>query len=123
MGSHPLNLLVRFLLELAALGAFGYWGWQQAEGALAYLLAIGLPVLTAVLWVTFAVPEDPSRSGHAPVPVPGLLRLLLELLFFASAAAALVHAGVVLPGRLLGIVTIIHYGLSFDRLKWLVRQR
>lgn len=80
MGSHPLNLLVRFLLELAALGAFGYWGWQQAEGALAYLLAIGLPVLTAVLWVTFAVPEDPSRSGHAPVPVPGLLRLLLELL-------------------------------------------
>ncbi|MCA9936730.1 MAG: YrdB family protein [Ardenticatenaceae bacterium] len=122
MGSHPLNLLLRFLLELAALTALGYWGWQQADGALAYMWAIGLPVVTAVLWATFAVPNDPSRSGKAPVPVPGLLRLLLELLVFGTAVAALYSAGARLPGLLLGGITAIHYGLSVDRLKWLIRQ-
>ncbi len=75
MGSHSLNLALRFLLELAALGAMGYWGWTQHEGPVRWRWAIGLPLVAAVLWGTFAVPNDPSRSGQAPVPIPGILRL------------------------------------------------
>jgi hypothetical protein len=32
MGSHPLNLAVRFALELSALAALGVWGWRQGDG-------------------------------------------------------------------------------------------
>ena len=32
MSAHPINLALRFILELAALYALGYWGWTQHDG-------------------------------------------------------------------------------------------
>lgn len=40
MGSHPLNLTIRFLLEVAALLAPGIWGWQQRDSWPRVVLAI-----------------------------------------------------------------------------------
>jgi len=122
MGSHPVNLAVRFLLEIAALVVIGYWGWTQHEGFLQYLLAIGGPILAAVLWSTFAVPDDPSRSGKAPVPVPGIVRLALELAMFGFAVWALHDAGNSLLALILVVIVVIHYALSYDRIAWLLRQ-
>ena len=85
MGTHPINLAVRFLLEMAALISLGVWGWKVGDSWTRYILAIGIPLILAVGWGTFAVPDDPSRSGSAPVPVPGIIRLLLELGFFSVA--------------------------------------
>ena len=82
MGSHPINLAVRFLLEVVALGSMGLWGWTQHGGVGRWLWAIGLPLIAAIVWGTFAVPNDPSRSGEAPVVTSGILRLLIELLIF-----------------------------------------
>jgi len=121
MGSHPLNLTLRFLLELTAMWAMGYWGWTQHEGPVRWLLAIGTPLLAAILWGTFAVLDDPSRSGKAPVPTPGVLRLLLELSFFVFATIALVASQRVSAGWVLGITTIFHYAISYDRILWLFR--
>ncbi len=123
MGSHPLNLALRFLLELAALTAIGFYGWRLSDGPLRYLAVIGLPLIAAVLWGTFAVPDDPSRSGEAPVPVPGLLRLILELAFFGFAAWALYSMRAVSWSLILAGLTVIHYLLSYDRLAWLLQQR
>jgi len=89
MGSNPINLGVRLLLEIGALVGYGYWGWTVSDGVLRYLLALAIPLVAAVVWGTFAVLEDPSRSGKAPVPVSGLLRLIIELTFFALASYAL----------------------------------
>lgn len=122
MGSHPVNLAVRFILEIAALVAIGYWGWTQHDGFVRYLLVIGGPILAAVLWATFAVPDDPSRSGKAPVPVPGIIRLALELAIFAFAAWALYDAGNSLLALILAAVVIVHYALSYDRIAWLLKQ-
>jgi hypothetical protein len=122
MGSHPVNLAVRFILEIAALVAIGYWGWTQHDGFVRYLLAVGGPVLAAVLWGTFAVPDDPSRSGKAPVPVPGIIRLALELAIFAFAAWALYDAGHGLLALILAIAVVVHYALSYDRIAWLLKQ-
>ncbi len=122
MGSHPVNLAVRFLLELAAYVAMGYWGWTRREGPLRYVLAIGIPVLAAILWATFAVPDDPSRSGKAPVPVPGILRLVLELAFFAFATWALYDTGNTVLSLILAVVVVVHYAVSYDRIGWLIRQ-
>lgn len=122
MGSQPINLGVRFLLELCALAAVGYWGWSQHQGPLRVLAALGLPLLMAIAWSTFAVPDDPSRSGRAPVPVPGVVRLLLELAAFAFASWALYAAGGRALAVVFAVVVVIHYLVSYDRIAWLVRQ-
>jgi len=122
MGSHPINLAFRFLLEVVALLAIGYWGWSTSEGMLRFVLALGLPLTAAVLWGTFRVPNDASSSGKAPVPVPGILRLLLELALFAFAVWALYDAGAVRLSWVLGFAVVVHYALSYDRISWLIRQ-
>lgn len=122
MGSHPINLLIRFLLEMGGLVALGRAGWVYGEGVYAYASAIAIPLVAAVLWGTFAVPDDPSRSGKAPVPVPGVIRLMLEAVFFLSATWSLVATGFGAYGWIYGLVVLIHYAASYDRLAWLIRQ-
>jgi hypothetical protein len=122
MGSHPINLAIRFLLELSALLAMGVWGWQQREGWLRYVLALGIPLMAALLWGICAVPRDPSRSGKAPIAVPGLIRLMLELAIFAFAAWALYASSSVALSWILGIAVAIHYLISYDRIRWLIEQ-
>lgn len=122
MGSHPVNLAFRLFLELAAYFALGYWGWTQHEGIWRFVWGIGLIAVAAVIWGTFAVPDDPSRSGKAPVPVPGAVRLVIELAFFAAGTWAFFVADRPIWGLALGILTVIHYGLSYDRIIWLLKR-
>jgi drug/metabolite transporter (DMT)-like permease len=119
MAYHPLNLAVRFVLEIAALVALGYWGFDRHEGVWRFVLGIGLPLLAAAAWGIFAVPGDRSRSGKAPVPIPGWVRSLLELAFFALAAWALCGAGKPILALVLAGITIVHYAASYDRVAWL----
>jgi uncharacterized membrane protein len=123
MSQNPINLAVRFLLELAALAALAYWGWTQHTGLLRLLLAGGLPLLAAILWAVFAVPGDRSRSGGAPLPVPGIVRLLLELLLFGTAAWCLYDSGQVLLANIFGLIVLVHYIVSYDRILWLLRKK
>lgn len=123
MGSHPLNLALRLLLEMGALAAAGYYGWKLADGPLRFVAAIGLPLILAAIWGTFAVPDDPSRSGNAPVAVPGPLRLALELAIFAFATWALYSTKALTWSLVLGGLTVLHYVLSYDRIAWLLGSR
>jgi hypothetical protein len=122
MGSHPINLAIRFLLELSALAAMGVWGWRQSEGWYRFLLALGIPIIVAVVWGTFAVPNDPSRSGSAPIAVPGILRLTIELAYFTFATWALYDLGFTGLSWTLGIIVVLHYITSYDRILWLITQ-
>lgn len=112
MNNHPINLTVRFLLELSALGALGAWGWQRGEGGWRWVLMLLLPLLAAALWGTFRVPGDP---GPAPVAVPGLLRLALEGIFFAAAIWALFDLQATRLGWTMAVVVVLHYLVSYDR--------
>ena len=123
MAYHPLNLAFRLLLELAALGAVGFYGWKLTDGPLRIVAAIGLPLIVAVLWGTFAVPDDPSRSGNAPVPIPGALRLGLELAIFGFATWTLYSTRAVSWSLVLGGLVLLHYALSYDRIAWLLEPR
>lgn len=122
MATHPVNLAARFLLELAALAALVVWGWTQHEGFWRFAWAIGLPILAAAAWGTFAVPDDPSRSGKAPVAVPGLVRLLLELAIFAAAVWAFLASDWNQAGVALAVLVLLHYATSYDRILWLLRR-
>ncbi|HSO28232.1 MAG TPA: YrdB family protein [Anaerolineales bacterium] len=119
MANHPLNLALRFLLELAGLFAYGYWGWTQHQGWARWAWAVGLPVAAALAWGVFRVPGDP---GNAPVAAPGWARLLLEVLFFGGAVWALYASGRVLWAASFAVVVLAHYAVSYDRILWLLRK-
>jgi hypothetical protein len=61
------NLLLRFLLELFALGALGYWGLKTGSATITkVVLGCGAPVVAAVLWGTFVSPRAPPRPRCCP---------------------------------------------------------
>jgi hypothetical protein len=119
MGQNPINLALRFFLELAALYCMGYWGWTRHAGLLRYLLAIGLPLLAAVIWGVFRVPGD---GGPPRVRVSGVIRFLIEILFFGFATWGLFAAGATTAGWVFGGLTLFHYIISYDRVTWLLKQ-
>ncbi|MGD8605366.1 MAG: YrdB family protein [Anaerolineales bacterium] len=123
MGFHPLNLGLRFILELAALFSLGVWGKSLSPGFPGIVGMIAVPLAAAAAWGTFRTPEDRSASGRAPVAVPGWARLLLEAIFFIWAAWGLYQAGYPTAAAILAGTTLFHYALSYDRIAWLLRQR
>jgi hypothetical protein len=79
------NLALAFLLELCALGTFGYWGFKTGSATLSkFGLGIGAPLLAAVVWGVFVAPR---------AAVPELLRFVIQVLFFGSAALGLSTTG------------------------------
>jgi hypothetical protein len=84
------QLALRFGLEVASLLSIGAWIRHRANGPLGWILTLGIPVAIMLAWATFAVKGDPSRSGSAPVPVPGVIRLGIEVAVFVCGAAALI---------------------------------
>ena len=121
MGFHPANLALRFLLELAALAAAAMWGWRAGIEWTRYLLSALVPITMAVAWGVLAVPDDPSRSGSAPIPVAGVVRLGVEAVFFGFAVWALHSEGFTKASWALGVAVTLHYVLSYDRIGWLFR--
>ncbi|HSL29518.1 MAG TPA: YrdB family protein [Anaerolineales bacterium] len=115
MANNPLNLALRFLLELYALYAMGYWSWHRFDGLTRILLMIIVPLFAATLWGVFRIPGE-SPKGRAPVPVPGAVRLLIEACFFGFAVWGLFDAGAIQAGTIFGIALVIHYALSYDRI-------
>ena len=80
------NLLLAFLVELVALGIFAWWGWDTGSTTLArWLLAVGLPLVTAVVWGLFAAPTA-TRGTPA-------VRWIVKVLVFGLAGAALWSLG------------------------------
>ena len=105
-----------------ALFAFARWGWTAFGDGVQWAAAIMAPLALTAAWGTFNVAGDPSRSGGAPVPVPGRIRLGLEIAFFALGAWALALAGPSPAGWIFAAIVAGHYGLSWDRIAWLLRR-
>jgi hypothetical protein len=101
------NLAIRFLLELCALAALGYWGFNAHTNTLMkFILGIGAPLLAAIVWGLFVSPK-------AAITVHPLLRLAIEALVFGSAILGLVSAG--RPGLAwtFGLVLLVNEVLRF----------
>jgi len=118
---HPANLALRFFVEIAALGGFSVLTLRLTDGLWRYLAVILVLALLMTLWGVFAVPEDPSRSGNAPVRVPGGLRLLLEFAILFGGAWAFHAAGYSWAGHSLAGLVVVHYLLWTNRIVWLLQ--
>lgn len=122
MAYHPVNLGFRFLLEVVGLSAFAFWGWAWG-GWIRWPLAIGAVLGAMAVWGVFRTPGDES-SGSGVVATPGPVRLALELGFFALAVLALFTAyandRADWLALALAVAVVIHYALSWDRVRWLL---
>ncbi len=102
-----INAAVSFLLELAMLGAFAYWGAQSGESTLIkVVLAVGLPLVAIVIWGVYNAP----RSARRLPPVP---RILLSLLLFIGAAVALAVAGQPALALVFVVVAVVNQVLIY----------
>lgn len=121
LSNHPANLGLRFLLEIGALLAFGYWGWHLVDSPLHIVLGIGVPLLIATAWGIFGVTGDTRGRGKAPVPVLGPLRLALELAVLFGAGLALAEAGKTVWGVIFAAIVLIQHIASIGRIRWLLQ--
>jgi hypothetical protein len=81
------NLALAFLLELAMLVAFGWWGYQTGQGTQWQItLAIGAPLVVAIFWGLVVAPRAALRT-------PPSVKFALALAVFALAAVALYVTG------------------------------
>ncbi|MFD1645595.1 YrdB family protein [Haloarchaeobius litoreus] len=99
----PVNRGLRFLLEVLALLAIAYWGFESGD-SLPVSVALGLaaPLSVAVVWGVFGSPQ-------AAVPVSDRGRLLLEGLVFGAATAGLYAVGQpILAGLFAALVVANH---------------
>jgi hypothetical protein len=118
MASNPLNLALRFVLELVALGGLALLGWAIGGDSWRLVPAIVLPILAGAAWGIFRIPNDP---GRAAVPVPGPVRLALEIAVFAGGVAGYAVAGHQTVALVVGAVVVGHYVASYDRVLRLLR--
>ncbi len=100
------NLGLYFLLELCAFAAVGYWGWQVGDALPLKLgLAIGVPLLIAVVWGTFLSPR-------ASRPLPGPIQWGIKLAIFLGAAALLAVVGQTTLAWYFAITAIVSSGVA-----------
>ena len=102
----PANDGLRFLLELSALAAVAYWGWSEHGGVWRWVLVVAAPLAIALVWGRWVAPK-------AKVRVADPWKLLLELLVFGSAVAALALADRPVLAIVMGAATLLHLALTF----------
>ncbi len=101
------NVALRFLLELSVLAALGYAGYRiGANGLLRIVLAVGMPVVVAGVWITFGAPG-------AALLLKDPLHVVLEIVVFFGAAVALVRARQPVFGLALAVLFVINRSLMY----------
>lgn len=107
-----INAALAFLLELAMLAAFGYWGFYGDKSLLAkWTLGIGLPVLIAIVWGMYFAPRAAHRLGN-------ISGNLLSLTLFLSASAALYYTGHTLLAIFFAVTAIVNRVLILLWKQW-----
>ncbi|MFW2513299.1 DUF2568 domain-containing protein [Demequina sp. SO4-13] len=70
-----------FLAELGMYVGFAWWGLAAYQGAMSWIVGIGLPVAIMAIWAVFLSPRAPM-----PPPEPAQLAVRIGLLLLGAAA-------------------------------------
>ena len=96
-----LNLGVRFfVVELGALAAAAYWGWEATSGPGRWYLAILAPAVVIVVWALFVSPR-------ARVRVSKEAALAVELVLLGVVTFGLAVTGPVWLGVAYGAIAVV----------------
>lgn len=82
------------------LAALAYWGFDATDGALAWVLGIGAPLLAITVWGAFVAPK-----ARWPVSTP--VRLAIEFALFGAAVVGLVVAGQTVLAAVLAVAASV----------------
>lgn len=100
------NLALKFLLEVAAIAAFAYWGANTGAMPLSLILAVAAPAIAIAAWAVLAAPKAARR-------LPPETRIPFELTVFLGAVLALLVAGAPGPAVIMaGLVVLNAVGLT-----------
>ena len=100
----PVNLALRFALELAALAAFAAYGLHAIHGPARFALAAALVLAAAAVWGRWAAPASRHRLAEPA-------RLVVEVGFFTAAGMALAATVQSVLGAALTAVAMANAGL------------
>ena len=95
-------LAAAFFIELAALFALGWWGFDT--GGIA--LGIGLPLFVAIVWGAVLSPK-------ASIEIPGAAIFALKALVFGSATVALLAIDRTSAAEVFGAAVVIDSALLY----------
>jgi hypothetical protein len=93
-------LTVRFLLELAALGALFITGLELVGGFTGVLVGAASVVVAAVVWGLFVAPR-------ARIAAPTAVRLAIEVVVFVAASGGLLLVGRPAPAIALATIYLL----------------
>ena len=113
----PANATLRFVCEVAALYGIGAGAWAWTDSVIATVV---LPVVAAIAWGVFRVPDDPKPP---PVVVPGVVRLAIEAVVLGGGALGLGAAHGWLVGGIFAVVLAVHYATTPVRLRYVLSCR
>lgn len=96
-------ITVRFLVEMAGVGAFAYWGLQTpVDGWARIVLVVGAPLAFIVVWGLVVAPKATNRLTQPQRDLIGTALLML-------AAAALAIAGQPTLGLLFAVIVVVDW--------------
>lgn len=101
-----MNLLTRFLLELAALAALVFVGSRAPQHFAAIMLAIAAPCCFAILWSLFA-------AHKARYALPRAAKAIVGILLLEAAAVSLAMAGNPGLGTLFAVLILANGALVY----------
>lgn len=114
----------QFLLEVVGLIGMARLGWYLGgEGPRRIVLATLLVILAGALWGIFRTPGFVPSGRDPVVPIPGPMRLAVEVLFFAVASWGLWISGWNIAGAVTIAGTVIVYWTLRDRTIGLLQNR
>lgn len=104
----PIVFGVFFLLELAAMIAFGYWGYQfEVAVVIKIILALAVPLVVIIVWGMYLAPKASRPIFSFPT------RSALKLVVFVLASAALYAVGQHMYGILFFVISVFIVGTVF----------
>lgn len=96
------NMALSFLVELCAIAALSYWGFNSSTGTVGtILLGLGAPAAAIVIWGLFVAPR-------AVFTLPVALRTAIAWVVFAMGVLALAAAGQGTLAWVLGAVMVVN---------------
>jgi len=107
-----INTGLAFLLELAMLAAFAYWGFHGEKSVwMKWGLGIGTPLAVAILWGLYLAP----RAGHRLNIIGGTI---LSLGLFCLAALALYQTNHLALAIALAVIAIVNRTFALLWKQW-----
>lgn len=96
------NLGLRFMLEMAALGAVGFWGFRLDRATMVrWVVGIGVPLAVVVVWSLYLAPGSDG-------PLPAATKMWVGSLVLGACAATLAAANRPALAGLFGVAIVVN---------------